>query len=181
MPIFIIDKLKPKNGGTFKLMDTLDINHKGYELEDFLDSLENKLNDLIDGLPEQVKTIEIQNFEGVLKWKYTSEADSEWRVLIDLTDASSKKKEVYVGDQEPTDENVTIWVDTTKKDPSQDENVINIPTKMSELENDKDYVSIQDLKENLSLGLSDDGDNIVLKYKDDTLLTISITETKTTT
>ena len=44
MPIFIIDKLKPKNGGTFKLMDTLDINHKGYELEDFLDSLETKLN-----------------------------------------------------------------------------------------------------------------------------------------
>jgi len=178
MPIFIIDKLKPKNGGTFKLMDTLDINHKGYELEDFLDSLENKLNDLVETLPDKVKTIEIQNFDGVLKWRYTS--DSEWTELIDLTGATTKK-EVYVGDQEPTDENVQIWVDTSQKDPSEDSNVINIPTKMSDLENDKDYVSIQDLKDNLSLGLSDDGDNIVLKYKDETLLTISITETKTST
>lgn len=171
MPIFIIDKLKPKNGGTFKLMDTLDINHKGYELEDFLDSLETKLNNLVDTLPEKVKTIEIQNFDGVLKWRYTS--DAEWTELIDLTGATTKK-EVYVGDQEPTDESVQIWVDTSKKDPDQDQNVIHIPTKMSDLENDKDYVSIKDLKENLSLTLSEDGDNIVLKYKEETLLTISI-------
>ena len=45
---------------------------------------------------------------------------------------------------------------------------------MSDLENDKDYVSIKDLKENLSLTLSEDGGNIVLKYKEETLLTISI-------
>lgn len=171
MPIFIIDKLKPKNGGTFKLMDTLDINHKEYELEDFLDSLETKLNNLVDTLPEKVKTIEIQNFDGVLKWRYTS--DAEWTELIDLTGATTKK-EVYVGDQEPTDESVQIWVDTSKKDPDQDQNVINIPTKMSDLENDKDYVSIKDLKENLSLTLSEDGGNIVLKYREETLLTISI-------
>ena len=139
--------------------------------------LENKLNDLVDTLPDKVTTIEIQNFDGVLKWRYTS--DSEWTELIDLTGASTKK-EVYVGDQEPTDENVQIWVDTSNKEPSGDTGTINIPTKMSDLENDKDYVSIQDLKDNLSLGLSDDGDNIVLKYKDETLLTISINETKST-
>ena len=171
MPIFIIDKLKPKNGGTFKLMDTLDINHKEYELEDFLDSLETKLNNLVDTLPEKVKTIEIQNFDGVLKWRYTS--DAEWTELIDLTGATTKK-EVYVGDQEPTDESVQIWVDTSKKDPGQDQNVIHIPTKMSDLENDKDYISIKDLKENLSLTLSEDGGNIVLKYKEEILSTISI-------
>ena len=180
MPIFIIDKLKPKNGGTFKLMDTLDINHKGYELEDFLDSLENKLNDFIDSLPDQVKTVEIQNFDNVLKWKYTNEDDSAWRELIDLSEAASKKKEVYVGDEEPTDPDVTIWVDTAnKEDPSAD--TINIPTKMSELENDKDFISLKDLKENLSLGFSEDQNNIELKYKDEVLLTISITETKSST
>lgn len=43
MPVFIIDKLKPKNNGTFKLMDTLDINHKGYNLEDYIDDIDNRL------------------------------------------------------------------------------------------------------------------------------------------
>lgn len=172
MPVFIIDKLKPKNNGVFKLMDTLDINHKGYELEDWLDSLENKLEEVINQTPSDQKMIELENRDGHIMWKYTDEDDSAWRELIDLSDIGGgggvpgvDSDEIYIGPTEPEDQSIKMWVDTSEDDEEGD--VIEIPTKVSELENDMNYITITDLKEKLSISKSD---NTLSIYYDNELI-----------
>lgn len=163
MPVFIIDKLKPKNNGVFKLMDTLDINHKGYELEDWLDALESKLNEFVEQNPGSGKLVEMENQNGHIMWKYTDEDEDAWRELIDLSNIGGggiSSSEIYVGPTEPEDDSIKMWVDTS--DDEEDEGVIEIPTKTSELENDMEFVRLEELKSKLKMMKSDN--KIILMY-----------------
>lgn len=173
MPVFIIDKIKPKNNGVFKLMDTLDINHKGYELEDFLDNLETKLNQVITDLPSETKDIEMDVVNNWICWKYTNEDETKWRQLIDVSNlgsGQSNSTEIYVGNTEPEDEDVKMWVDTSA---SEDEsNVIEIPTKTSELENDMNFITLNTLLSNLSIEKIDNAIN--LKYGEQIISSINL-------
>ena len=58
-----------------------------------------------------------------------------------------------------------MWVDTSEDDEEGD--VIEIPTKVSELENDVNYITITDLKEKLSISKSD---NTLSIYYDNELV-----------
>ncbi|MDD3121928.1 MAG: hypothetical protein PHC62_00265 [Candidatus Izemoplasmatales bacterium] len=145
MAIFIIDKLKPKNNGAFRLMDTLDIDHRGYELKDWLDALEFKLEDLMNHIPSDTTFIEIENQDGVIVWKYKNE--TEWRVLIDLNQFG--KEEVYIGKNEPQDQDVKVWFHTPDDEIEEEEFMI--PEKVSELENDSNYITLNDLKDKLRI------------------------------
>jgi hypothetical protein len=49
------------------------------------------------------------------------------------------ENEVYVGTEEPTDEDVEVWINP-------DGEPVTIPTKVSQLENDKNFVTDDDLK-----------------------------------
>ena len=178
MPVFIIDKLKPKNNGTFKLIDTLDINHKGYELEDFLDDLELKLNNVIDSIDTNARVVEMDVVNDWICWKYTTEDETQWKQLFDLSSISgsggvtvTKSSEIYVGDTEPSDENLKMWVDTSS-DESGD--YVEIPTKVSELTNDMNFVSKDDIINNFSLTKSEDDKQIILKYGETTISTIDL-------
>lgn len=178
MPVFIIDKLKPKNNGTFKLMDTLDINHKGYDLESFINSLEIKLNDAINNMSTEARVVEMDVVDNWICWKYTTENDTQWRQIFDLSVVSggsepvTTSSEIYVGSTEPVDQNVKMWIDTSSEE--DDNGVIEIPTKLSELENNMGYISTNNLISNLSLQKSEDDKQIVLKYGETIISTINI-------
>ena len=164
MPVFIIDKLKPKNNGAFKLIDTLDINHKGYNLEDYIDDIDNRLEQITSDIESSNRLVEIENFNNVLKWRYTDEDDNSWRELIDLTEVmeSARKDEIHIGDSEPTDSNIKLWIDNQDDLSNMNEEDLYIPTKMSELENDNNTITLNDLRNNLRL--TKEGDSIVLSY-----------------
>ena len=167
MPVFIIDKLKPKNNGSFKLMDTLDINHKGYDLEDFLDNLNSKLTEIIESLPANTKLLEMEVIDNWICWKYVTEDETQWRQLLDISNiVNGGVNEVYVGNQEPTDPNIKIWIDTTESSDTE-EDFIKIPTKLSELEDNMGFITLDDLKENLKILKS--GSSILIKYGDTTI------------
>lgn len=180
MPVFIIDKLKPKNNGTFKLIETLDIDHKGYELEDFLDNLETKLNDAINTMTTEARVVEMEVVNDWICWKYTTEDETQWRQLFDLSNYSStpgdtvQSTEIYVGDTEPEDQNVKMWIDTSTTEDDETDDYIAIPTKLSELENNMGFISLNDLISNLSLQKSDSGDQISIKYGETVISTIDI-------
>lgn len=40
MAVELIAKIKPKNNGDFKLVDTLDIDHRGVALDEYLDRID---------------------------------------------------------------------------------------------------------------------------------------------
>lgn len=177
MPIFIIDKLKPKNNGVFKLMDTLDINHKGYELEDWLDALENKLNELVEQSPGSYKLVELENHNGHIVWKYTDEDEDAWRELIDLSNIGGggtgpTSSEIYVGPTEPEDPSIKMWVDTSETE--EDEEFIKIPTKLSEMENNMNFITTDELKQNLKINKSPDGSKLVLYYNNELISEVEI-------
>lgn len=179
MSVFIIDKLKPKNNGTFKLIDTLDIDHKGYELEDFLDNLETKLNDAIDSMATEARVVEMEVVDDWICWKYTTEDETQWRQLFDLSNYSSsgdnvQSTEIYVGDTEPEDQNVKMWIDTSTTEGDETDDYIEIPTKLSELENNMGFISLDELKSNLTLQKSEAGDQIALMYSETVLSTIDL-------
>ena len=181
MPVFIIDKLKPKNNGTFKLIETLDIDHKGYELGDFLDSLESKLNSVIENIGSEAKVVEMELVDDWICWKYTTEDETAWRQLFDLSSYSSSgtttASEIYVGDTEPTDENIKMWIDTSSsssEDDTESDDYIEIPTKLSELENNMGFITVDDLIANLSMKKSDDGTQVILAYGENIISTIDI-------
>lgn len=179
MAVFIIDKLKPKNNGTFKLIETLDIDHKGYELKDFLDNLEIKLNSAIENMESEAKVVEMELVDDWICWKYTTEDETAWRQLFDLSSYSSSgtaTSEIYVGDVEPADENIKMWIDTSSSsgdNPSNDD-YIEIPTKLSELENNMGFISANDLIAHLSMKKSDDGTQVILAYGETVISTIDI-------
>lgn len=179
MPVFIIDKLKPKNNGTFKLIDTLDINHKGYDLEDFLDDLELKLNNVIDNIDTNARVVEMDVVNNWICWKYTTEDETQWKQLFDLSlisgsggGSTTNSSEIYIGDTEPTDENIKMWIDTSSSDETGD--YVEIPTKVSELVNDMNFVSKDDIINNFSLTKSEDDRQIILKYGETTISTIDL-------
>ena len=169
MPVFIIDKLKPKNNGVFKLMDTLDINHKGYSLEDFLNNIDTKLEDITNNVSNS-RLVQIENRNDHLVWKYADEDDSAWRELYDFSNSSISSNEIYVGNTAPENEDIKMWIDTSEGD---DNNVIEIPTKVSELENDMVYISKKDLSK-FSLSTNDAKTIIFLNYDGNSIASVSI-------
>ena len=130
----------------------------------------NKLEEVINQTPSSQKMIELENRDGHIMWKYTDEDDSAWRELIDLSDIGGgvpgvDSDEIYIGPTEPEDQSIKMWVDTSEDDEEGD--VIEIPTKVSELENDMNYITITDLKEKLSISKSD---NTLSIYYDNELV-----------
>ncbi len=61
-------------------------------------------------------------------------------------------KEVHVGTEEPTDENIVIWIDPS-------EEADKIPTKTSELENDSNFITEKEI-EDIVLNLFPNGDEV---------------------
>ena len=166
MPVFIIDKLKPKNNGVFKLMDTLNIEHKGYDLESYIDSLEHRLEEITNN-PSDNLLLEVECVDHCLLWKYANEDEDSWKVLIDLDEID----EVYVGSTKPTNENIKLWIDTSEKQGEEPTELI-IPTKLSELENNMDFITPSILRQNLSLERTEG--KILLKYGDDIIGLVTI-------
>lgn len=176
MPIFIIDKLKPKNNGAFKLMDTLDINHKNYNLESYLDSIDKILDDIINNAAGQ-KLLEMEVVDNWLSWRYVG--DEEWNRVLDIDSLGSGGSEIggneiYVGKEEPTDQNIKMWIDTSTPIEVDDGEYIAVPTKLSELENNMEFISVTDLKNNLKITKSESGSEIILSYNDFEISRISL-------
>src|SRR5699024_11557260 len=99
-------------------------------------SSDHKLEEVINQTPSSQKMIELENRDGHIMWKYTDEDDSAWRELIDLSDIGGgvpgvDSDEIYIGPTEPEDQSIKVWVDTSEDDEEGD--VIEIPTKVSEL------------------------------------------------
>lgn len=80
MAIELIDKIKQKNNGSFKLLDAVDVELKdGSDLQSFIDNIDDKITG--SPLPE-----------------------------------SGKCNSVVSSDEEPTDEEVLIWIDTSENE-----------------------------------------------------------------
>lgn len=158
MAIFIIDKLKPKNNAAFTIMDTMDIDHHGENLEYVIDALDDKINTLIEEGPVKSGEIEMDIFENILCWR---QGEEQWKPLFDFSNMAGggdvSDSEVYVGPDEPTDPNVKVWIKTPTEGETDEDipEVVGIPTKVSELENDKGFISVKELKENLKFTLTD--------------------------
>lgn len=163
MAIFVIDTIKPKNNGSFRIMETMDIDHKGQDLQTVLESLDAKLEQVVADVEGSSTNIEIDVFDNVLCWRI---GENEWKPLYDFSNVSGggdvNEGEVYVGPDEPTDPNIKVWIRTNTGDDTVDTEIIEVPTKVSEIENDMGYITLSDLRNKLRLALS--GDLLMLTY-----------------
>lgn len=69
--------------------------------------------------------------------------DLELDAVKMYSDDGTPQNEVYVGTDEPTEESVEVWIDPSGEPDK-------IPTKTSELENDSNFITIEDTIENIT-------------------------------